>query len=83
MLSTPAARAQDAASRTSRPAPRPESPFGSGLPLRRRLRAAWAWIRENLFSTWYNGILTVFTLGLLYLALKHGLRWVLLEPGGR
>jgi len=79
VLSTPAAQAQDAASRTSRPAPRPESPFGSGLPLRRRLRAAWAWIRENLFSTWYNGILTVFTLGLLYLALKHGLRWVLLE----
>lgn len=34
-----------------------------------------AWIRENLFSTWYNGVLTVLAAWVLYLLLPRALTW--------
>ena len=37
------------------------------------------WLRANLFSTWYNSLLTVVTLALLLLALVFGLRWVITQ----
>ena len=33
------------------------------------------WIKENLFSTWYNTLLTLIALGLLYFLLKGILTW--------
>ena len=37
---------------------------------------ALGWLRGNLFSTWYNGVITVVAGALLALALWYGLRWV-------
>ncbi len=34
------------------------------------------WLRKNLFSTWYNTLLTVLACSLLYLVLKSLLSWV-------
>jgi len=62
--------------------PRPEEPyqipeFGEGPPLRKiGLRA---WLRENLFSTWFNSLLTiVFGAFLAYVAYRLG-RFVLVD----
>ena len=33
------------------------------------------WIRRNLFSTWYNGLLTLVSLGVLYLLLRGLIVW--------
>ena len=41
------------------------------------------WVRANLFSTWYNGILTVVFATIAALALWFGLRWVLGEADWR
>lgn len=38
-----------------------------------------AWLRKNLFSTWYNVLLTFLALGLLYTLLKPALQWALTE----
>ena len=38
-----------------------------------------AWLRKNLFSTWYNVLLTFLALGLLYALLKPALQWALTE----
>jgi general L-amino acid transport system permease protein len=35
------------------------------------------WIRENLLSTWYNAILTLASLAVIYLAVSGVLRWIL------
>jgi general L-amino acid transport system permease protein len=35
------------------------------------------WLRKNLFSTWYNAILTLLSVTLIYLALRGILTWVL------
>jgi general L-amino acid transport system permease protein len=35
------------------------------------------WIRENLFNTWYNGIITIVTLILIILALSIAINWLL------
>ena len=37
------------------------------------------WLRANLFSTWYNSLLTGVTLALLLLALWFGLRWIIVD----
>ena len=37
------------------------------------------WLRDNLFSTWYNGVITVVAGALIALALWYGLRWALVD----
>lgn len=39
----------------------------------------FAWLRKNLFSTWYNLLLTLAALGLLYALLRPALTWALTE----
>jgi len=34
-----------------------------------------AWLRKNLFSTWYNALLTVFVVWLLYALLQPAIQW--------
>ena len=49
------------------------------------------WVRENLFGTWYNGVLTVISVMAIALGVVFGLRWifaiadwtVVAELGGR
>ena len=38
-----------------------------------------AWLRRNLFSTWYNVLLTLLGLGLLYVIIPPMIRWSLTE----
>ena len=38
-----------------------------------------AWLRKNLFSTWYNVLLTILALGLLYALVRPALQWALTE----
>jgi general L-amino acid transport system permease protein len=38
-----------------------------------------AWLRKNLFSTWYNVLLTLFGLWSLYLVLKPAIEWATTE----
>ena len=33
------------------------------------------WIRENLFNTWYNGVITVLTLLLIIAAINTAVQW--------
>ena len=35
------------------------------------------WVRENLFSTWYNSLLTIASLALLFFFGRAFLRWAL------
>lgn len=35
----------------------------------------WRWLRENLFNTWYNGLLTVASLWILYSVVASVARW--------
>ena len=44
-----------------------------------KLARALRWLKENLFNTWYNTLLTFLALGLLYLVANGVLRWVLVE----
>ena len=44
---------------------------------------ALGWLRNNLFSTWYNGAITVVAGALIALALWYGLRWVFLDADWR
>lgn len=37
------------------------------------------WLKENLFSSWYNALLTLAALGVLYFALRGLLGWALTE----
>src|SRR3990172_7861711 len=37
------------------------------------------WLRQNLFSTWYNALLTLVTLWLLYALLRPASAWILTE----
>lgn len=36
----------------------------------------WNWIRENLFSNWINGVLTIISLIVIYFAVTGSIRWV-------
>jgi general L-amino acid transport system permease protein len=38
-----------------------------------------AWVRKNLFSTWYNILLTLFGIWLLYAILKPAIQWATTE----
>ncbi|RMF34203.1 MAG: amino acid ABC transporter permease [Chloroflexi bacterium] len=42
-----------------------------------------AWLRKNLFSTWYNALLTFLSLWVLYVVLGGTLRWALTEADWR
>lgn len=44
-------------------------------PLRHISSKAWTWVRQNLMSTWYNGVLTLICLWLLYQGLRWGVVW--------
>ena len=35
------------------------------------------WVRENLFGSWFNSVLTVVSAAVIVLALVYGLRWVI------
>jgi general L-amino acid transport system permease protein len=39
----------------------------------------FAWVRKNLFSTWYNVLLTLIALWLLYVLLRPAIQWALTE----
>ncbi len=39
----------------------------------------WAWLRKNLFSTWYNVVLTLLALWLLYIILRPAYEWATTE----
>ena len=39
----------------------------------------FAWLRKNLFSTWYDALLTFLALGLLYALLRPAIQWSLTE----
>ncbi len=39
----------------------------------------WAWLRKNLFSTWYNVALTLLALWLLYIILRPAYEWATTE----
>ena len=58
----------DTASRMTGPLPPPPTSVG-----------ALGWLRGNLFSTWYNGVITVVAGALIALALWYGLRWVFVD----
>jgi general L-amino acid transport system permease protein len=36
----------------------------------------WGWFRKNLFSTWYNVLLTAGAIALVYLVLRSALPWI-------
>ena len=38
-----------------------------------------AWVRKNLFNTWYNVVLTLLAAGLIYLLLKPAIAWATTE----
>lgn len=50
------------------------APSENGTPLARGLR----WLRRNLFNTWYNSLLTLLAVWLLYRAVTGVLRWAVL-----
>jgi general L-amino acid transport system permease protein len=35
------------------------------------------WVQKNLFSTWYNALLTILALGLSYALLKPVIAWLI------
>jgi general L-amino acid transport system permease protein len=51
---------------TNKPSARPPAPPG-----------AIQWLKKNLFSTWYNALLTILALGLVYFVVKGLFTWVL------
>ena len=59
----------------------PQTPSGGTpgqlLPPPRSEVGAIGWARENLFSAWYNSLLTVVTTAIIVLALVYGLRWII------
>jgi general L-amino acid transport system permease protein len=48
-----------------------------------RRPGAIEWVRKNLFSTWYNAILTIVTVVVLYLLLRATLEWVFVNADWR
>ena len=56
------------------------SETSQGLPLGSRPPAALSpaqWLKKNLFSPWYNALLTVLSLAFLFFVLKGALSWIL------
>lgn len=55
---------------------------GGSTPVRARPKQPWprrsvAWVVENLFSSWFNSILTIVSVALIYFAVSRALRWML------
>ena len=42
-------------------------------------KGVWAWFKENLFSTWYNTLLTLIALGFVYFIFKGIFGWAFTE----
>ena len=60
--------------------PFPLQPSAAVGPARNRLGSALGrWLRENLFSTWYNTLLTIGCLGILYAGVVTSARWIFWE----
>ena len=55
----------------------PQASPGNRLPPPRTEVGAIGWARENLFSAWYNTLLTVVSAAIIVLVLVYGLRWVI------
>ena len=53
----------------------PESEFTEGIRPPKSSIGVLAWLKENLFSTWYNTLLTLIALGCVYFVLKGILVW--------
>ena len=53
-----------------------QTPPGQRLPPPRTEVGVIGWVRQNLFNSWFNSILTVVSAALTVLALFYGLRWV-------
>lgn len=54
----------------------------SPTPVRSRPKQPWprrslVWVAENLFSSWFNGVLTIMSVWLIYFSLSRALRWML------
>ena len=56
-----------------------EARTGQALPPPRASGGAAAWVRDNLFSEWYNGVLTVLSVVVLGIVLWFGLRWLIVD----
>ncbi len=56
-----------------------ESGTGRALPPPRASGGVAAWVRDNLFSEWYNGVLTVVSVVVLGIVLWFGLRWLIVD----
>ena len=55
----------------------PQAPPAQRLPPPRTEVGVIGWMRQNLFSAWYNSLLTVISLAIIVLALVFGLRWII------
>ena len=55
----------------------PQVTPGQMLPPPRTEVGVIGWLRENLFSAWYNTLLTLISLAIIVLALVYGLRWII------
>ena len=55
----------------------PQPAPGQRLPPPRIEVGVIGWMRENLFSAWYNTLLTVVSAAVIVLALVYGLRWLI------
>ena len=53
--------------------------FGTALPPPRSEKGVAGWVRANLLSTWYNGVLTVASTVVLGTALWFGVRWLIFD----
>lgn len=56
-----------------------ETNFGQVLPPPRSQQGVTGWVRANLLSTWYNGVLTVMSTVVLGAALWVGVRWLIFD----
>ena len=54
----------------------PQSTPGQSLPPPRSEVGAIGWARQNLFSSWFNTVLTIVASAVIVLVLFYGLRWI-------
>ena len=57
----------------------PENPTREYLAAPIRKIGALAWLKENLFNTWYNSVLTVLTLLALYYVIPPFVQWAFID----
>ena len=53
--------------------------FKPDLPPPRQSIGAMAWLRDNLFSSWFNSLLTLVAIYLIWLIVPPLLQWALLD----